>query len=859
MKQRRTALLAALLVAVALLSGAFSATAFAATGTTLDVETVEAAPGSSVSVDVSISNNPGILGMALQVDYDDALTLTGGVSGDAFSALTMARPGKYVSGCRFTWDGLDLGPSDIKDGTVLTLAFDVAADATPGATLPIDITCSGPVDAGLNAVDVSVKNGAIKVSGESPVAAEAESLTVSKDVTEYNVGDVLATDDLHVLVNYTDKTVKTLSAGDYEVDSSAVSMTAPGVYPIKVSYAEGGVDLQGSVNVTVNGVLESIQASKTKTVYAAGDELDVDDITVMATYSGNQRKKVTNFTTDASGVDMSAEGEYPLVVSFADGNVTKTATITITVEKARLESIKAQKAKKTYTVGDALDTSDVVVKATYSDGRSVKVTDFTTNADAIDMNTLGEKTLTVTYVEDGVTATDDIAITVTEAGQVNDDLMFISVEYPENGEYYAMVGDTFDLSGLKVYGTYYSLDDPVLLTPDLYEIDDSDLYADPDDEYSFDIVDENKVFIESGFCSIKITSTENPEETAYVWVYVGETSYYIEADASDLVYEPGQEIDLADLNVKVHYEGKETAEAADPDDLYVTVRAANDEDDEYGTPLEDADLTKIGDYELIVTYQEGSSRPATAIVPISIRRDIVKAASGAKIVDASGLDAAYLFGLTRVPAVEVPGLVEGTDYRVEYRDNVNAGMAKALVIGIGDYAGVKELPFEIEQLALWLTFPEIGVAQATCTGKAIKPAVTFGLGDLTEGVDYTIAYANNVNVGQATVRLTGKGNFKGTETLTFKIVPGKVAISKPKAAKKKFTAKWKALPGGVKYQVQYRKGEGKWKTKTASKTKLKIKKLKSRKKYQVRVRAFKKVGGETYYGAWSATKTVKVK
>ena len=73
------------------------------------------------------------------------------------------------------------------------------------------------------------------------------------------------------------------------------------------------------------------------------------------------------------------------------------------------------------------------------------------------------------------------------------------------------------------------------------------------------------------------------------------------------------------------------------------------------------------------------------------------------------------------------------------------------------------------------------------------------------------------------------------------------------------TIQIKSQKGGVKYQLQYRKGKGSWKTKTISKTKLTLKKLTSGKKYIVRVRALKKVAGKTYYGPWSKQKTVKIK
>ena len=62
--------------------------------------------------------------------------------------------------------------------------------------------------------------------------------------------------------------------------------------------------------------------------------------------------------------------------------------------------------------------------------------------------------------------------------------------------------------------------------------------------------------------------------------------------------------------------------------------------------------------------------------------------------------------------------------------------------------------------------------------------------------------------------------------------------------------------GGAKYEVRYRaKGSSKWKKVTGSKQTITIRKLKKGKRYQVKIRAFRKVGKKTYYGAWSKVKT----
>ena len=58
------------------------------------------------------------------------------------------------------------------------------------------------------------------------------------------------------------------------------------------------------------------------------------------------------------------------------------------------------------------------------------------------------------------------------------------------------------------------------------------------------------------------------------------------------------------------------------------------------------------------------------------------------------------------------------------------------------------------------------------TGKAIEPALTVTLGGKTlkAGTDYTVGYAENVKLGIASVRITGMGNYTGTNWANFEIV-----------------------------------------------------------------------------------------
>ena len=90
---------------------------------TLEVSSVYAAPGSTVEVSLNIQDNPGILGATLTVSWDAGLTLVNSKNGEAFSELTMVKPSRLQSGCKFVWYGTDTG--DIIDGSILKLYFTV--------------------------------------------------------------------------------------------------------------------------------------------------------------------------------------------------------------------------------------------------------------------------------------------------------------------------------------------------------------------------------------------------------------------------------------------------------------------------------------------------------------------------------------------------------------------------------------------------------------------------------------------------------------------------------------------------------------------------------------------------------------
>ena len=155
------------------------------------------------------------------------------------------------------------------------------------------------------------------------------------------------------------------------------------------------------------------------------------------------------------------------------------------------------------------------------------------------------------------------------------------------------------------------------------------------------------------------------------------------------------------------------------------------------------------------------------------------------------------------------------------------------------------------------------ISDKAYTGKAIKPSVTVKDGDtkLKKGTDYTVSYKNNKNIGTASVTIKGKGNYTGSKTIDFKIVPAKTTLKASKQSDTKVKLTWDKVKNAEKYQIYYSANGGKYKklaTVSGSKTSYTNSKLDFKKNdYKFKIRAYDKVDGTTYYGSYSKAVTVK--
>ena len=174
-------------------------------------------------------------------------------------------------------------------------------------------------------------------------------------------------------------------------------------------------------------------------------------------------------------------------------------------------------------------------------------------------------------------------------------------------------------------------------------------------------------------------------------------------------------------------------------------------------------------YSFIVTEDVTVTSTYDTIVPVNTLA-----------VDIDAEDLVYT-GNALTPAVTLSDagteLVQGTDYSLEYTDNVNAGTATVTITGLTKkYTGETSKTFTID--AKTLTDDMISVpADLKHSGRAVKPTPTV----IADGVvlsatsDYTVSYegdtvnlATDQTYGEATVTVEGTGNYQGTASANYR-------------------------------------------------------------------------------------------
>lgn len=145
----------------------------AATSPKIAADKVSAELGKTVQVPITISDNPGICGGLVRVEYDNKIVLKAVTKGEALSKLNMTEPGDLTENpIKIGWDGVD---GDDSNGVIAVLSFEVPDD---NETYSISLSCdSGDVvDADLNIVEPQFVNGEITVGNKDDVETAVDNV-----------------------------------------------------------------------------------------------------------------------------------------------------------------------------------------------------------------------------------------------------------------------------------------------------------------------------------------------------------------------------------------------------------------------------------------------------------------------------------------------------------------------------------------------------------------------------------------------------------------------------------------------------------------------------------------------------------
>ena len=154
----------------------------------------------------------------------------------------------------------------------------------------------------------------------------------------------------------------------------------------------------------------AVKTAPTKTAYKYGETIDLAGCVIEVTYNDSHKEdKSSGFTCSPTtmGADTSA-----ITISYTEGEVTKTATQSVTLVVPDSASIETPAEKLTYTAGEEVDLTGLTLEITYDDESTAVVSSgFTASPTEVLADTTS---ITVTYTEGDVSVSTGYDITVTE-------------------------------------------------------------------------------------------------------------------------------------------------------------------------------------------------------------------------------------------------------------------------------------------------------------------------------------------------------------------------------------------------------------------------------------------------------------
>lgn len=180
-----------------------------------------------------------------------------------------------------------------------------------------------------------------------------------------------------------------------------------------------------------------------KTEYFQGDTLDTTGLKVVKVYEKNNIEDEIEYEDlKFIGFDSSKIGTQKIIVEYEENGITEYASFEVKVVK-KLKNINIATTPRTvFFKGEQFNTDNMVVTATFEDGTTETVTDYSIGYP--DMTTTGMKTIIVSLNRNGIVAQITYEINIYELSKIEVRSNPYLTTYTED--------DILDITGLKVYG-----------------------------------------------------------------------------------------------------------------------------------------------------------------------------------------------------------------------------------------------------------------------------------------------------------------------------------------------------------------------------------------------------------------------
>ena len=244
--------------------------------------------------------------------------------------------------------------------------------------------------------------------------------------TEYYEEDLFDKTGMIIHAVYTDNTFEEIT--NYSVNKTILSLNDTN---IEISYENKSVTLPITVKENTIKSIE-IKQLPNKTNYVEGEVFDPSGMKVVVVKVNGMEKEITDYTYNKDKLTMD---DTKITISYQNF----TSDITITVEEnivVKLE-MTTKPNKLNYIEGETFNPDGLTLIATYKDGSTKKITDYTYNKNKL---TLSDETIEIEYLG----FSESVSITVNESP-----IKEITIKTKPTKLTY-VEGEVFDPSGMKV-------------------------------------------------------------------------------------------------------------------------------------------------------------------------------------------------------------------------------------------------------------------------------------------------------------------------------------------------------------------------------------------------------------------------